>query len=430
MTKKRIAFHTLGCKLNFAETSGLARDFESGYQVVDFQDAADYYVVQSCAVTAVAEKKCRATIRQAHRRNPDASIFVLGCMSQLKAEELTAMDGVQLVLGNAEKHQLKEIISNGSIDVNHKVTSSNILKYKDFQAAYSGSDRTRTFIKIQDGCDYFCSFCIIPYARGRSRSNSAAETMQLIKRVIKEEPREIVLTGVNIGDFGKPGKETLFDLLKEIDLLDANLRIRLSSVEPDLLTEETIALVAASEKFMPHFHIPLQSGSDGVLKRMNRKYNTALFTARVKAIRSRMPYACIAADVITGFPGETEDEFRQSYDLIQASPLSYLHVFPFSERTGTRAAGFPDKIKPEVIKERAAALTKLSHDKKKAFLLENQGRTEEVLFESENRNGYVSGFTRNYIRVKAPFDDEFVNCVLKTKLLKTDHDDVYIYTPV
>ena len=428
MTTKRIAFHTLGCKLNFAETSGMARDFETEYEVVDFRDTADYYVVQSCAVTAVAEKKCRAAIRQAHRRNPHASVIVLGCMSQLKAEELVSMDGVSMVIGNSDKHKLKDFLSDGSLDAIDKVAVSNILKTKKFQSAFSGSDRTRSFVKIQDGCDYFCSFCTIPFARGRSRSNSVMETMQLINRVVNEAPREIILTGVNIGDFGKPGSETLFDLLNEIELSDMNTRIRLSSIEPDLLTEEIIGLVAASKKLMPHFHIPLQSGSDSVLERMNRKYNTKLFTNRVNAIKRQLPHACIAADLIVGFPGETESEFLQTFELIKSLPLSYLHVFPYSERPGTRAAGFTGKLKPETIRTRTAMLSSLSQEKKSAFLLENQGRTEEVLFESENSEGFISGFTRNYIRVKAPFNYEFVNCVLKTKLVHIDSDDTFIYT--
>lgn len=430
MERKRIAFHTLGCKLNFAETSGLSRELQEDCDLVDFSDIADYYIVQSCAVTAAAEKKCRSVIRQAHKRNPLANIVVLGCMSQLRADSLAAMDGVNLVLGNSEKFDLRAVIHNDGIVPDTKVRVSNILKNKTFYPSVSGSDRTRSFVKIQDGCDYFCTFCTIPLARGRSRSDNIANTMDLIQSALKDKPREIILTGVNIGDFGKVWKETLYDLLLKIDMLDVRVRFRLSSVEPDLLNENIIRLVANSEKFMPHFHIPLQSGSASVLKRMNRRYDPSVFLSRANMIKQLMPFACIAADVIAGFPGETEDEFIQTLSLIESAPISYLHVFPYSERPGTLASRMDEKLKPEIIHNRVKELIELSDRKKQTFLFSNQGRIEEVLFESENHNGFITGFTRNYIKVKATYSQEFVNMVIKTKLMYLADDETFAFEAV
>lgn len=430
MKKKRIAFHTLGCKLNFAETSGLSRELKDECNVVDFSETADYYVVQSCAVTSTAEKKCRAVIRQANKRNPDAAIIVIGCMSQLRAEQLTGMEGVRLVLGNTEKFQLKSIIQGNILEPSGKIRTSNILKDKAFHPSYSGSDRTRTFVKIQDGCDYFCSFCTIPLARGRSRSNSIAETLELIETAMREQPLEIVLTGVNIGDFGKLNDESLFGLLKEIERREHKVRFRLSSIEPDLLTGQIIELVANSKRFMPHFHIPLQSGSDMVLKRMNRRYFSDTFISKVNLIKTVLPYACIAADVIVGFPGETEAEFQETFSLIESLPLSYLHVFPYSERPGTRAQLMDEKVKPEIIQQRVSSLIKLSDAKKIDFLKSNIGRLEEVLFEAENTRGAISGFTTNYIRVSAPFEHDFINIVKKTRLTSFGKDGTFTFEPI
>lgn len=428
MNKKRIAFHTLGCKLNFAESSGLIRELETDCHVVDFSDIADYYIVHSCAVTATAEKKCRTYIRQAHKRNPDAVIVVIGCMAQLRPGLLGGMEGVNLVLGNTEKFNLKNFLKGDLVQHNVHINVSNILKNKSFYSSFSGFDRTRTFIKIQDGCDYFCTYCTIPFARGNSRSNNVAATIKQIKSALKSNPKEVILTGVNIGDFGKTSKETLFDLLKEIETIKNYTRIRLSSIEPDLLTDSIIKLVACSEKFMPHFHIPLQSGSDHVLKRMNRRYNSDLFIERVNLIQKTIHHACIAADVIVGFPGETQEEFNDTYSLIEQLPLSYLHIFPYSERPGTRAASFPDKVRPEIIRERVEKLLLQAQNKKLSFLSKNHGRIEEVLFESDNFDGYMSGFTTNYIRVKAPFRNEWINSIKKTRLEILDTDNMYCYT--
>lgn len=430
MNKKRITFHSLGCKLNFAETSGLSRELQDEFDIVDFFEIADYYVVQSCAVTSTAEKKCRAVIRQANKRNPDAAIIVMGCMSQLRAEQLTGMDGVRLVLGNTEKFQLKSIIQGNIFEPSGKIRTSNIHKDKAFHPSYSGSDRTRTFVKIQDGCDYFCTFCTIPLARGRSRSNSIAETLELIETVMREQPLEIVLTGVNIGDFGKLNDESLFGLLKEIERREHKVRFRLSSIEPDLLSGKIIELVANSKRFMPHFHIPLQSGSDKVLKRMNRRYFSDTFVSRVNLIKTLLPYACIAADVIVGFPGETEAEFQETFSLTESLPLSYLHIFPYSERPGTRAQILGDKVKPETIQQRVSSLIKLSDAKKIDFLKSNIGRVEEVLFEAENNRGVISGFTTNYIRVSAPFEHDYKNSVKKTRLTSFDKEGTFTFQPV
>jgi threonylcarbamoyladenosine tRNA methylthiotransferase MtaB len=429
MNKKRIAFHTLGCKLNFAETSGLSRELQDDCRVVDFTEVSDYYVIQSCAVTATAEKKCRAVIRQAHKRNPEATVIVIGCMSQLRAQQLAAMDGVSIVLGNAEKFKLREIIQRETFENGNKIKVGNILKDKSFHPSYSGSDRTRTFVKIQDGCDYFCSFCTIPLARGRSRSNTIDETMELIKTALLEQPNEIVLTGVNIGDFGKPNNESFIKLLVAVEALETNIRFRLSSIEPDLLTDQVIDHVAGSDKLMPHFHIPLQSGSNAVLKRMNRRYHADVFRSRVELIQKKIPHACIAADVIVGFPGETEEEFMETFLLIESLPISYLHVFPYSERPGTKAMLMDDKISPATIQQRVGEMIELSKNKKAKFLENNTGRIEKVLFESENANGFISGFTTNNIRVKAPFKKDYINCVIKTRLTTIDNDGIFIFEP-
>lgn len=426
--KKRVAFHTLGCKLNFAESSHLARGLKNDFEIVDFSEPADHYVLNSCVVTAAAEKKCRAAIRQAHKCNPKAKITVVGCMSQVRAEQLQAMNGVHLVLGNAEKFNLNEFLSNGFSESPNQVIASNILKNNLFHPSFSGSDRTRTFVKIQDGCDYFCSYCTIPFARGRSRSNTVAETLDLIKTALNTGSKELILTGVNIGDFGKPHGESLYKLLETIESDNIQARIRLSSIEPDLLTDEIIKLVADSEKFMPHFHLPLQSGSDSVLKRMNRKYTTQVFTSRVHKIKSLMPHAFVAADVIAGFPGETETEFGETYELLDFLPVSSLHVFPYSGRPGTRSITFDDQINPEVIHVRVNQLLQLSEIKLVAFIKQNTGRTEEVLFESENEQGFISGFTRNYIRVKAPFDENQVTTVRKTRLTESEQH-IFLFNP-
>ncbi|PKP17027.1 MAG: tRNA (N(6)-L-threonylcarbamoyladenosine(37)-C(2))-methylthiotransferase MtaB, partial [Bacteroidetes bacterium HGW-Bacteroidetes-22] len=345
MKEKTVAFHTLGCKLNFAETGTIARDFiERGYKIVDFSALADVYVVHTCTVTSVAEKKCRTAISQAVRRNPDAQVAVIGCYAQLRAADIQRIEGVKVVLDNQEKYRLAEIIDSNTeiittyLPCHHpEAETSGISSPDSFHLSWSGDDRTRTFLKIQDGCNHFCSYCAIPFARGRSRSAAASEIVETIGAIFSGGMKEIVLTGVNIGDFGKPMGESLYDLLYLIEKQGFIGRIRISSIEPELLTDDIIDLVATSRVFLPHFHLPLQSGSDDVLKAMRRKYDTTLFAGRVEAIRRRMPAACIAADVIVGFPGETDEHFASAYRFIESLSISYLHVFSYSERPGTSA---------------------------------------------------------------------------------------------
>lgn len=427
MLKKRIAFHTLGCKLNFAETSSILNDLKNNFELVDFSDKADIYVIHSCAVTSTAEKKCRSSIHQANKRNPAASIAVLGCMSQLRASLIAEMPGVSLVLGNQEKFKLQEMLVD-DYEVPREIHVSNISKNHLFRPAYSLGERTRMFIKIQDGCDYFCSYCTVPFARGRSRSDTIENTVRLFKEAIKKEhPKEIVLAGVNIGDFGKPHGEQFQHLLIELDKLTEVERIRLSSIEPDLLTDSIIDFVASSQKLMPHFHLPLQSGSDTVLQRMNRRYNSSLFHDKVHNIKKLMPFACIAADVITGYPGESDQEFEETYNLLSEAPVSYLHVFPYSNRPGTLAATRKDALPSKLITERTHRLLELSDIKKQEFYQQNLGREELVLFEADNSNNFVFGFTTNYIRVKAPHNQSLSNLIIRVKLEKIDHDGVYVY---
>ncbi len=427
MQKKRIAFHTLGCKLNFAETSSISNDLKNHFELVDFSDEADIYVIQSCAVTSTAEKKCRTSIRQANKRNPSARIAVVGCMSQLRAQLVAEMPGVSLVLGNHEKFQLHEMLVN-DLENPCKTSVSDIAINNHFFPAFSFGERTRMFVKIQDGCDYFCSYCTVPFARGRSRSDTIENTVRLFREAIeKEHPKEIVLAGVNIGDFGKPHGEELIYLLHELDKLTEVDRIRLSSIEPDLLPDSMIDFVASSQRFMPHFHIPLQSGADTVLRRMNRKYNSSLFRNQVNTIKRLMPFACIAADVITGFPGESQQEFDETFNLINEAPVSYLHVFPYSNRPGTQAASRKDALPPKLITERTRRLLELSDMKKQEFYQQNLGREELVLFESDHSNNFIFGFTSNYIRVKALHNMNLINQIINVKLEKIDNDGVYIY---
>ncbi len=411
----RIAFLTLGCKLNFAESSFILHQLGAGFKAVSFKSEADIYVVHSCVVTAAAEKKCRSYIRQAHRRNPDAKVVVIGCMSELRTQELASMPEVNMVIGNADKHSLKQYLSNNKKKA-PILKRSDINTYDHFEFAYSFEDRTRMFVKVQDGCDYYCSYCAVPYARGRSRSDTLAETVANIKKAISiNRPKEIVLTGVNIGDFGRNHQKSFLELIRELENLDVD-RIRLSSIEPDLLADETIHFASQSNRIMPHFHIPLQSGSDRVLERMNRRYVTDLFSKKVLLIKSLIPHACIAVDVIAGFPGETENDFETTCNLLQNLPLSYLHVFPYSDRPGTRAYLYTDKINPIIKQNRTAQLLSISDTKHQQFLTDNTGRTESVLFESTNRQGRIEGFTKNYIRVYAPFDARLVNQIIEVKL--------------
>ena len=414
MEPKTVAFHHFGCKVNFAEESTLSRQFiENGYKLSDFRAKADVYVISTCIVTAVAEKKCRAAIRQAHKINPDAKIAVIGCYSELKKDEIARIDGVNVILGHAAKFNLLEAIEQENTE-----NKSELKPYTnhDFIPSFSYGDRTRSFLKIQDGCDYYCAYCTIPLARGHSRSDTIANVINNAGEVIRAGIKEIVLTGVNIGDFGRHNNETFIALLKALDSIREIPRIRISSIEPDLLSDEIINFIGLSERIMPHFHIPLQSGSDAVLKAMKRKYKTELFVSRVRKIKSELPLACIASDVIVGFPGETEEDFSQTLNLIEELDISYLHVFSYSSRANTLASKMTGSVQDKIRKQRSEILHDLSQKKKQAFYLKNQGHEANVLFESANSDGYMHGFTGNYVKVSTPYRTELVNQIKRIKL--------------
>ncbi len=422
---KKIAFHTLGCKLNFSETSSISRVFsENGYSQVDFVDEADYYVINSCSVTAKAEKKCRALIRQALKRNPNAEIAVIGCFSQINSGKLKSIPGVSLVLGNAEKFNLFEHI--GKINTPSESPDDNAADdLSTFVPSYSMDDRTRSFFKIQDGCDYFCSYCTVPLARGRSRSNTIETTIRVAEKIAGQKMKEVVLTGVNIGDFGKRHGESLFELLKRLVDVDGIERIRISSIEPDLLSDEIIELVAENKKLMPHFHIPLQSGNNQVLKDMGRRYSLELFQSRIDKILTLMPDACIAVDLIVGFPSETEEYFQSSLSFIEQTEISYVHVFTYSERDNTAALKISHKI-PGIEKNlRSKKMHLLSEAKKKLFYENNFNKKAKVLWEKENINGFMFGFTENYIKVKTKYNPELVNKITDVLLNNIDTEGVY-----
>jgi threonylcarbamoyladenosine tRNA methylthiotransferase MtaB len=414
MNPKTIAFHHFGCKVNFAEASTLSRQFkEKGYTIVDHKEKADIYVISTCTVTTVAEKKCRAAIRQAHHQNPDARIAVIGCYAELKSTEIANIEGVSIVLGHTGKFNLvEEIETQGHPGQDyHGHFSENT-----FVPSFSYGDRTRSFLKVQDGCDYYCSYCTIPFARGHSRSDTVAHVLDSAREVIRNGVKEIVLTGVNIGDFGRGNDETLFDLLVELEKLENAPRIRISSIEPDLLTDEIIELFARSRHLMPHFHIPLQSGCDRILKLMKRKYTTELYAARIRKIRSLLPDACIAADIITGFPGETEEDHAATMKFVEGLDISYLHVFSYSRRDNTLASKMGGDVPDTIRKTRSQELHHLSEKKKIEFYLRNKGKNMTVLFESDNDEGWMHGFTENYIKVKRTFDPALVNALEEVRL--------------
>jgi threonylcarbamoyladenosine tRNA methylthiotransferase MtaB len=414
---KTVAFHTLGCKLNFAESSTLIRQFTaSGFRIIDFKQKADLYVIHSCMVTQQAEHKCIASIRQAKKRNPEARIAVIGCMPELNQAKLSKEGDELILLGNSEKFSLPEIILSGKRPAE--------IDKKTFIPSWSSGNRTRTFFKIQDGCDYYCSYCTIPYARGNSRSGLLADTLSGIREATQNGCNELVLSGVNIGDFGRRHGESLYELLDALQYFDNISRIRLSSIEPDLLHNNIIELFASLKVFMPHFHIPLQAGSDKILKLMNRKYNKELFASKVKTIREKIPHACIATDIITGFPGENENDFEEGYKFLESMEISYMHVFTYSERTNTKAAEMNSHDEPEVKKYRSMKLHRLSEFKKARFYENHYGRICNVLFESEMQNGYLTGFTDNYIRIKTKFDETLKNTIRTVKILETGPDGV------
>ena len=418
MNSKTAAFYTLGCKLNFAETSTISRDLEEdGYAKIDFELGADIYVINTCSVTDQADKKCRNIVRKALKYNPNAFIIVIGCYAQLKPNEISTIRGVDLVLGAQEKFNIGKYIENTSKKHKPVLLNEPIKNVKSFYPGYSVGDRTRSFFKVQDGCNYFCSFCTIPIARGKSRSGSISQTIEKAKEIGRSEVKEVVLTGINLGDFGYGTNENFFQLINELDALNGISRYRISSIEPDLLSEEIILFVNSSKKFVPHFHIPLQSGSNNLLKKMRRKYNTELYTSRIKLIKKLMPHACIGVDVIVGFPGESEQEFNKTIDYLKSLPISYLHVFTYSERANTNATKMNEVIPIEIRRKRSKQLRILSLKLKLKFYNDNIGFNGKVLFESKE-DDFLIGFTENYLKVKIPFEEKMINTIQDVTIKK------------
>lgn len=420
---KSIAFHTLGCKLNFSETSTLSRQMENeGFLKLDFEDKADVYVINTCSVTDNADKECRQLVRRIQRRAPESLVVITGCYAQLKPKEIADIPGVDLVLGAAEKFNLPQHIRELTKGDSAKISSCDIDDVSGFNASWSVNDRTRTFLKVQDGCDYTCSFCTIPMARGKSRSDSIANVKKHAEHLAKSGVKEIVLTGVNLGDFGKGPdgarnhEEDFFSLCKVLDEIVGIERYRISSIEPNLLTEEIIEFVAKSRAFMPHFHIPLQSGSNEILGMMRRRYKRELYKERVAKIKELMPHCAIGVDVIVGFPGETDDHFQETYDFLHELDVSYLHVFTYSERENTRALEINEVVPVPIRQERNKTLRNLSYMKMRYFTEQHTGDTRKVLFEGHSKNGMMEGYTDNYIRITTPHKEEWVNSIVEWKL--------------
>lgn len=421
---RTIAFYTLGCKLNFSETSGIARLFEEeGYARLDFKEGADIVVINTCSVTEQADKKCRQIVKQARNLSENAFIAVIGCYAQLKPEEIASIEGVNLVLGASEKFNLLKHVKdweNNQLETN--ILATEIKHVKEFVPSYSFGDRTRSFLKVQDGCDYFCSFCTIPLARGRSRSNTVAQTVKVAHEIAETRVKEVVLTGVNIGDFGKGNNESFIDLIKELDEIENIDRFRISSIEPNLLSNEIIEFVAQSKRFAPHFHIPLQSGSNFILKEMRRRYTRELYVDRVNQIKTSMPHACIGVDVIVGYPGETNLHFEETLHFLKELDVSYLHVFTYSERNNTVAIRRSNVIPMEVRRERSKILQNLSEKKKRYFYETQLNKEFSVLFEAQEQQGEMYGFTENYLKVKSKFNPEWINQIKQVVPLSVNYD--------
>ena len=421
--KRRVSFHTLGCKLNFSESSTLAREFQAnGYERVGVNEQADVYVINSCSVTEHADKKCRNIIRKLHRRNPDAVIAVTGCYAQLKPNEIAAIDGVRIVLGNNYKGDLVKAILELENNPQQRVQSCSCEDINRFFASYSSGDRSRSFLKVQDGCDYKCAYCTIHYARGSSRNMPIADLVKQAEQVASTGLKEIVITGINTGDFGRTTGEKFIDLLRALNEVEGIERYRISSIEPNLLTDEIIEFCASSPKFQHHFHIPLQSGSDRILGLMRRRYTSERFADRVEKVRSLMPDVFIGIDVITGFPGESDEDFEQTYSSLARLKPSFLHIFPFSERPNTPAIDMPDKVSAAVSTARAARLDELCKRLHSEFCESFVGEEADVLFESTMRGGMMYGYTGNYVRVKAPYCRDLINVVSRVKLLKMEEN--------
>ena len=422
MNHKTASFYTLGCKLNFSETSTIARDLENeGFARVEFESGADIYVINTCSVTDQADKKCRNIVRRALKYNPSAFIVVIGCYAQLKPKEISTIQGVNLVLGAQEKFNLKSFLHDIEKRKETRIENNHIKHVNEFYPGYSKGDRVRSFFKVQDGCNYFCSFCTIPLARGKSRSANVKETMVKAREIANSEVKEVVLTGVNIGDFGNGTKEKLIDLLIELDKLEQINRFRISSIEPDLLSNEIIEFVCNSKRFVPHFHIPLQSGSDKLLKSMRRRYDTELYKSRIEKIKTLMPKACIGVDVIVGYPGESVEEFNKTVHFLKSLPISYLHVFTYSERANTTAPRMGESVPMEERRKRSKQLRILSLKLKQQFYQNNLGKTEKVLLENQE-DGYYYGFTENYVKVKLPVQKDKKNEIVNVKLNKINSD--------
>lgn len=421
---KKVAFYTLGCKLNFSETSTIARSLEeAGYARVGFDDQPDIYVINTCSVTDNADKKCHQLVKKALKVNPNAFVTIIGCYAQLKPDEIAGIPGVDLVLGANEKFNLAEHIESLEKLDEAVVENAHIRETKEFVPAFSLGDRTRSFLKVQDGCDYFCTFCTIPLARGKSRNASISDTIAEAHKIAATEVKEVVLTGVNIGDFGQGGDENFFGLVQALDKVEGIDRFRISSIEPNLLSDEIIDFcLNHSERFVPHFHIPLQSGSDKLLKAMRRKYVRALFANRVQSIKQHNPSTCIGVDVIVGFPGETDADFQETIDFLKDLDISYLHVFTYSERANTTAVKLGDPVPMDVRRQRSRQLHILSDKKKRAFYEENIGSLGTVLFEHEENEGMMYGFTENYVKVKTPYDPALANTFREVELTEIDRD--------
>ncbi len=426
---KKVAFYTLGCKLNFSETSTIARNFQQeGFERVDFEEAADIYVINTCSVTDNADRQFKQIVKKALKNNEKAFVVAVGCYAQLKPEELAAVDGVDLVLGATEKFKITDYLNDlGKNDLG-EVHSCEIEEANFYVGSYSIGDRTRAFLKVQDGCDYKCTYCTIPLARGISRSDELQNVLKNAKEISQQGIKEIVLTGVNIGDYGKgefgnkKHEHTFLELVQALDKVEGIERLRISSIEPNLLKNETIDFVSKSRTFVPHFHIPLQSGSNDILKKMKRRYLRELYVDRVNKIREVMPDACIGVDVIVGFPGETDEHFLETYHFLNDLAISYLHVFTYSERDNTEAVEMDGVVPINVRSKRSKMLRGLSVKKRRAFYESQLGATRTVLFEAENKEGYIHGFTENYVKVKTPWNPELVNTLHEIKLTRIDED--------
>ena len=415
-TNKTVAFHTLGCKLNFSETSTIARNLlDNGYERVEFSEPSDVYVINTCSVTANADKECRSIVKKALKSNPAGFVVVVGCYAQLKPYEIAEMEGVDLVLGATEKFNIADYLEDLNKDNQAIVHSCEIEEADFYVGSYSIGDRTRAFLKVQDGCDYKCTYCTIPLARGISRSDTVENVLKNSREIAEKGIKEIVLTGVNIGDYGKgefgnkKHEHTFLEFIQELDQVESIERFLISSIDPNLLRNESIEFVSQSQRFVPHFHIPLQSGSDEILKKMRRRYLTKLYRGRIEKVRSLMPHACIGVDVIVGFPGETEELFLETYNFLNSLPISYLHVFTYSERDNTEATEFEGIVPQHIRKKRNTMLRILSEKKRIAFYQSQLGTTQKVLWESENKNGKIHGFTENYVKVETDFDENLIN---------------------